>query len=111
MALTLNPLPPSFGSGPVGLGGSGVGLKPPRYENEAPLRLRRVQSRRDFVALARCFSAGLSHSCVWLLALSILLFSGCQGIGPVEPTLAILPTETPRPSLTAGPEVTIPSPT
>jgi hypothetical protein len=49
----------------------------------------------------------------WLLAAGIacaLAISGCQGIGPVEPTVVRLPTQTPLPEPT-GPQVTAPFPT
>ena len=49
----------------------------------------------------------------WLLAAGIvviLLVSGCQGIGPVEPTVVRLPTQTQSPQPT-GPKVTVPFPT
>src|SRR5882724_1741048 len=46
----------------------------------------------------------------WLLVIGILLLSGCQGIGPVEPTVVRLPTQTPLPEPT-GPKVTVPFPT
>src|SRR5215475_14347542 len=41
---------------------------------------------------------------------SALLISGCQGIGPVEPTVVRLPTDTPILEPT-GPRVTAPFPT
>src|ERR1041385_7767368 len=49
----------------------------------------------------------------WLLAagfVGVLLISGCQGIGPVEPTAVRLPTQTQTPQPT-GPQVTVPFPT
>src|SRR5215475_1331114 len=42
--------------------------------------------------------------------LGLLLVSGCQGIGPVEPTVVRLPTDTPIPEPT-GPRVTVAFPT
>jgi hypothetical protein len=41
----------------------------------------------------------------------LLAITGCQSTGPVEPTLIVLPTQTVRPSPSAAPNVTLPSPT
>lgn len=58
--------------------------------------------------LAQCTQRAL------LLGIAAILVSGaagCRGIAPIEPTLALLPTETRTPPPSAAPEVTVPAPT